>query len=553
MRRNETNDGITALAVAGTHVVLLGWDMDEAELRARGVLGFSIQRRRHSDDERIWMSGMKTFQAVDPDPDPGVPVSSFDHPIQSFQWSDFTTRPGEKYTYRIVARTGVPGALLEGGEVRLTVTTERVDQGKHAIFFNRGAVASQEYARRFQNRRPDDVGQAAFDWLSRGLVEGLEAFIGQAGAGDELFGAFYEFKNARIYGALKEAKSRGAAIEILYDGKDQKAGNEAALQGSGIKSLTSPRTKSGRYAHNKFIVLRRGGVAEEVWTGSTNLSSNGIFGHSNNAHVVRQKKVAKAYHAYWEILSRDETKAPTAQAVENDNPAPPDPFVDGITAIFSPRQSLEVMDWYAEDVAGGAERALFTTFAFGMNQRFVKVYEQKDDVLRFALMEKKGNGQTFQQQAKDIDRIRKLPNTVVAVGHKVELNELDRWLDEIDEIVDDAHVLYVHTKYMLVDPLGDAPVVVVGSANFSDASTITNDENMLVIRGDRDVADVYLGEFMRLFAHYAFRESLQFKNAGSEASKLLRKFLIDDATWIDAGYFRAGNDRALRRLYFSGQ
>ena len=112
---------------------------------------------------------------------------------------------------------------------------------------------------------------------------------------------------------------------------------------------------------------------------------------------------------------------------------------------------------------------------------------------------------------------------------------------------------------MLIDPLGEDPVVIVGSANFSAASTDSNDENMLVIRGNKAVADIYLGEFMRLFSHYAFRESLKFKGATSPAKALVRKHLVEDASWIDgtdgpqSGYFIAGRDRALRRLYFSGQ
>jgi phosphatidylserine/phosphatidylglycerophosphate/cardiolipin synthase-like enzyme len=56
-----------------------------------------------------------------------------------------------------------------------------------------------------------------------------------------------------------------------------------------------------------------------------------------------------------------------------------------------------------------------------------------------------------------------------------------------------------------MDPLGDDPIVVTGSANFSDASTKDNDENMLIIRGDRRVADIYFTEFQRLFNHYYFR------------------------------------------------
>jgi hypothetical protein len=58
------------------------------------------------------------------------------------------------------------------------------------------------------------------------------------------------------------------------------------------------------------------------------------------------------------------------------------------------------------------------TFAFGMNKRFVQVYDQRDEILRFALMEKKGSGKTTKQQSAVIDRIRKLPNIVVSVGHQ---------------------------------------------------------------------------------------------------------------------------------------
>ena len=67
------------------------------------------------------------------------------------------------------------------------------------------------------------------------------------------------------------------------------------------------------------------------------------------------------------------------------------------------------------------------------------------------------------------------------------------------------HVTYIHSKFLLMDPLGDDPIVVTGSANFSDASTNGNDENMLIIRGDRRVADIYFTEFKRLFNHYYFR------------------------------------------------
>jgi phosphatidylserine/phosphatidylglycerophosphate/cardiolipin synthase-like enzyme len=70
-------------------------------------------------------------------------------------------------------------------------------------------------------------------------------------------------------------------------------------------------------------------------------------------------------------------------------------------------------------------------------------------------------------------------------------------------------VSYIHSKFLLRDPLGDDPIVVTGSANFSEASTNDNDENMLIIRGDTRVADIYFTEFNRLFNHYYFRSVLE--------------------------------------------
>ncbi|MCB2062382.1 MAG: hypothetical protein KDE25_02805 [Novosphingobium sp.] len=47
--------------------------------------------------------------------------------------------------------------------------------------------------------------------------------------------------------------------------------------------------------------------------------------------------------------------------------------------------------------------------------------------------------------------------------------------------------------------------------NSSAADAIDHDENMIVVRGNRRVADIYLGKFIRLWTHHAFRESLAWR------------------------------------------
>ncbi len=563
MRASNSKGAVKAQAIAGTHVVVLGWDMSASDIKSRGVLGFAVERTRKRDGEVIWMRGMKTFESVLKDPGEGVLVSSRDHPFQSFQWSDYSVAPEEAYSYRIVAMTGEPARLKQGPSATLAVRTESEAAGKHSVFFNRGAVASQEYARRFKNEPPDKVGQAAWDWLSRGLIEALEAFIGRAGEGDELHGAIFEFKHKRVYDALKAAKKRKAKVFIVYDGKTQGDANRKELKANGVfawlkeNTQIRARTRTGQFSHNKFFVLTRKGAPAQVWTGSTNLSVNGIFGHSNNAHVVRDAKLARAYKAYWERLWEDPTKKPLAAQDAKETPAPPPQWADETQAIFSPQPDVSPLDWYAS-LAGRPKKPLFATFAFGMNEKFVPIYERRDSVLRFALMEKKGNGKQLKEQSKVIDRIRRLPNTVIAVGDAVDKNNtFDRWLAERVKIVNEAHVLFVHTKYMLIDPLGPEPIVIVGSANFSKASCDTNDENMLVIRGNKAVADIYFGEFMRLHTHYAYRESLGFHRASEKDYAQRRKYLVESTDWIKGegqgqGYFEKGGARALRRAYFSG-
>jgi phosphatidylserine/phosphatidylglycerophosphate/cardiolipin synthase-like enzyme len=123
----------------------------------------------------------------------------------------------------------------------------------------------------------------------------------------------------------------------------------------------------------------------------------------------------------------------------------------------------------------------------------------------------------------------------------------DRWLAERLSGLN-VNVRYLHTKYMLVDPLGQNPLVVSGSANFSGASTTDNDENMLIIRGDTRVADIYLGEFMRLYNHFAFRDWLS-QHPDPENAQVSH---LDETDKWWKRYF--GNTFASRqRAYFAGK
>lgn len=550
MRNRKESGGLVVKAISGTYVVLLGWDV--AKANEAGLLGIAIQRTDETENETYWLRGMKIFPDAKPLP-PGGTASSLEQPFQSFQWADYSAKPGRKYTYTLTAMYGSPGALTPGASVTILIETEPEDSGVHSVYFNRGAIASQEYARRFQDRAPNEVGQAAYDWLSRGLFEAITGFI--AKATDGTFGirvAMYEFQWAGVLQALKSAADRGANVQVVYDAinnakEDPVRRNDEAIDGANIRALCRGFT-NGRIMHNKFIVLLKDEKPVEVLTGSTNWTENGIFGHLNCAHVVSDPAVSRAYLDYWTQLSENPDTAVMRSWDDDNAPAPSNPPEDGVSKVFSPQKGVATLQRYSQ-IAGSANGALFMTFAFGMNQDFLKLYKQDGEVLRFALMDKEGAGRNLDQAKQDIESLRAVKSTVVAIGQNVTLNRFDRWLKERDGLPSGEFVRWVHTKFMLVDPLSDDPIVVTGSGNFSADSVESNHENMLVIRGSQRVADIYLTEFMRQFSSYAFRDAV-FDAISAGNKEFQPQFLATDSMWINR-YSESGSAGALRRAYFS--
>jgi len=561
MRKRVTNAGVTINAVAGCHVVMLGLDVAPAQLP--GFLGFAIRRHDPVEGETFWMKGTKTFQTVEPFPTAGEQFSSRHHPFQTFQWADYSAKPDRDYTYDVVAMYGAPGALVQGGAASVTVHTEPVSGVDHTVLFNRGSVATQEYARRFQNQWPSVAGPGAYQWLSRGLLEGVIAFIERAtGAGWGLKGCFYEFQWPAVLLALKAAKARGVSVKVVYDDIEGDTGpwekNEAAITAAQIKTITRPRER-GTLMHNKFLVLTHNGAAVALLFGSTNMTENGIFGHANLVHIVDDPPVAAAYLTYFNKLHTDPDPDPDVSTYKTwtiqKTPAPTPVASGEMKPVFSPRSNINALQWYA-DLAGAAQRGLFMTFAFGMNERFRNVYGKNDAILRMGLMEKEWNGKNKEAQIAAIRALQARSNVVIAIGNRIPLTGFDQWLGELDRVVANVHVHWIHTKFMLVDPLSDDPIVVTGSANFSDASTRSNDENMLVIRGSTRVADIYLGEFIRLHSHYAFRQAVGIflkKHPDLTPDDFARRFLDETDAWT-ADYFTPGdpNARCVRRVYFAG-
>jgi phosphatidylserine/phosphatidylglycerophosphate/cardiolipin synthase-like enzyme len=615
-RRPTPATALSVHAIAGTEVVLLG--LNASEEAAEGLLGFEIKRTEGKKER--WLAGAKTF--LGQSRSDGARVDSRTAPIQAFLWGDYAAQPSKHYTYTVTPKYGEPAAMRIGKSVTVAVDTENPDDGNHGVFFNRGVAGSQAYSRMFgdyrrcyliekrgQTRweafiRPDELpDRRAWEWLSRGLEEAMFRFIRQArGTRFGLRVAAYELDYLPALREFAAALESGADVRIVHHAKRTrrqmlKRGKpttvevldpiaeaaRVALFRVGIKEeenttrwqkAFTERTDT-TIAHNKFIVLLKDEEPVAVWTGSTNFTAGGVFGQSNVGHVIRDKTIAGKYLKYWEKLQTDPprhkaSEDPAKMGIQDWNVhMQPDltgaPEPNSMTAIFSPRPTTAMLEWYAEQLADAKSSVHFTA-AFGVSQQI------SEKLLELGT---KGCAPCFQRyiMLESIPSEKSSKRRKDAAGSKGKVVPLDyhdfknqqcnriAWGDVMrhrhlpgvgDTILEESlaglniNVDYLHTKYLLIDPLTDDPVVITGSANFSDNSTTMNDENMLVIRGDTRIADIFLTEFMRLFNHFHNRN--QFNRLSDDELDSAQLLTADDS-WTKAYYDKKTQEYRERLLF----
>ncbi|HEY0106978.1 MAG TPA: phospholipase D-like domain-containing protein [Rhizomicrobium sp.] len=572
MRLAPQNGPLRAKIFAGTHVVLMAIDLDAGQ-RA-GLRGLAIKSGRNGQPQQ-WLRGIKYFADLVPQAVKGADYSSRDQPFQSFLWSDYGADPDTQYDFTIVALFGDLHAMEERFSLSFSVHTEKADDGKHGVWFNRGAIASHAFATKFNNKplTDDMVNNVSDDgrlldpevaWLSRGLAEAMLAYINGARAGEGLRVCAYEFTYAPVLGALKRALDRGVDVEIVYhDTKKDNDPNRHAIADAHLPAArTHPRTRTA-IPHNKYIVKLVGGAPKQVWTGSTNFTDTGLYGQTNVGHLVTDGDIAATYLKYWTKLRDDPVhKEALANAIAL-TPDPPNvPADPSITPFYSPRVADNMLDWYAARIAD-ASGLVMMTIPFNVAPAILAGLEKESDAMRLVILEdvpskevrdaeKASRGRLTFSNGALMGKIFVKNKRGGATVTPIETSPLDTWFvdEELDRPVNNGHVFFVHSKVLVVDALSDDPLVCSGSANFSSNSLTANDENMLLIRGSTRVADIYITEMDRIFRHFRARDYI---NADAQKGDKTNPLLLDPTdAWIAAN-FKPGSYKNNRRLLFFPQ
>jgi phosphatidylserine/phosphatidylglycerophosphate/cardiolipin synthase-like enzyme len=539
-------NGVRAKAYAGTTGTLVAMNIDER--KRSGLLGFAIERRKQGAREYEWLFSSLQF--------PDVPHTDRENnrspsnvaPLQKFRWSDYGAEPDKDYSFIVHPVYGRPGSLRVEDGPEFTVRSASIESGEQSAIFNRAAAASQAFSRRFpevdellktnKTLPIEDFPLAARKWLTRGLLEQIEAFLALAeDDGWALDVAIYEYELKAIVEAVNAARRRGATVRIVYHAKEgdkQTAENEHSLQR--FPAAYKRARVTDKIFHDKFIVLSRMERGERrpraVLCGSTNFTENGLYRQGNVVHVVREGGVAGQYLAIFEqLFEHPEDVGAVKDWITANNPI--DRAVSTF-AGFSPRRGGGDLQEFVEIINDARRDVLFCT-VFNLHDPIEDALlgAANDPILRYGLQNSRSRITGFHA-----DRTANF--TVPAMLTR----GLEGWLKESTR--GQRGNILIHTKIVVVDFTSDSPTIISGSHNLSGAASHSNDENYLIIRGNADIADCYGVEVMRFYDHYRFRSYMR-----DSGGRTARPLAVTDE-WAN-GYFLEGKLKCADRLRFAGR
>lgn len=489
-------------ALAGTTTVVLGFDL--AVPVAPDLLGFAVCRTDLATGRAEWLKNPLKFAH---EPYTGYQVAGTDArhaPFQQFHWIDEGVQPDHVYRYTVATVVGTPAQPTLGATCDLDLRTAAVAADGLGLIFNRGITATPAYRTQFDNRaiaaQPPALRAPAAAYLSRGLRESLLSFLGATAAGDRLDIAIYEFQDAEVVTALHAALDRGVVVRVVAHARADHAGQANApflkqlAQHSTAELSIVRRTRVPALSHNKLVVHTVQGVPTRVWCGSTNFTEQGFFRQTNVGIVLDDPALARAYAAYVELLAADppaEQLRPAVRVLVEASPAGPR------QVFFAPSDHDAMLDAAVAAIASARDVVLISC-PFGLDARLAAALDALDPrVLVYGVLNTNQSG--------DLAVINR-------DSRQHSLFVLPAWIEQLNGASYDASTgrgNQIHVKSLVVDPWGSDPTVLIGSANFSDESVFQNDENALLLRGDRRAAAIVATEFLRVFAHYRFRDRLK--------------------------------------------
>ena len=346
---------------------------------------------------------------------------------------------------------------------------------------------------------PDSVHKLQVFFNSPGFRDGTEVnrkpseFISERidNARVTVDAAVYGFNKQNIIDALVDAHYRGVEVRLVGDGGEYSRGSPG-YRTMEDKKVPVQTGNQFHIMHNKFFIID----GRFVFTGTGNISRSEFTFNNNHWVWMDSQPIAELFTAEFEQMFEGRFSA-AKKPLEM-----PNTFMVGDVEVevwFAPQD--DAMGRILEELRAAHTSVHFQIFAFTKDQvatefinrhREFEAYNEENGYDELPVMERPkrvtgvfdrsqlhGNGQYHQSY-------RLLANGVPA---RLDGNANSRTPGDYQ-----AGGGRMHTKTMILDAGTEDARVVTGSFNWSAAATISNDEVLLILRGE-EITDVFMEEF----------------------------------------------------------
>lgn len=505
--------------------------------------------------------------------------------------------PGKKV--EVKAYNGAPrplGYLAEAVETNDILITSR--RGVFRSTFTNGILAAQwlsnvlledgvvkpdELIKKLSN--PDDVHRK---YLAGDVLPLLRELFERPGV---FYLGLYELEDKELLDLLLANAGRihvilsntSADKKGVWDVRNAEA--REALQDSGVDLQHRMFNNATHIGHNKFVVhVSPAGVPQSVFTGSTNWTSTGVAGQTNNALLIDDNGVAGVFLDYWNRMKADALEIPASWGTampdarqgakfRADNGAAVTINLPGgakLTTWFSPNMAKrskgkEVPPDLAEvyrRMRLAKQAILFLAFYPGQKGNDCIIGEAveiglKDRKLIVMGAVSSPNAMPNYEPADKKDKANPADDIGAVSPHtfkdaNVEIVRASRIDDRslledfgVEKLTAKAVGAIIHDKICVIDPLSDDCSVILGSHNLGFKASYSNDENMVIVSGDKALAQAYAVHVLDVYDHYRFRAiEAERKRLGKSGWS---GFLETDDRWLTP--YVTGEKGALGRYF----
>ncbi|MFB9951451.1 phospholipase D-like domain-containing protein [Rhizobium puerariae] len=558
--RKAEKNGLALKIYRGEGMALLAFDLAR-EKATPDFVGFAVEVRPPGQDR--WFPLRNRLRFDNAPPDANTRFSSFDAPFQKYRWTHVPAEIQDgDYGYRVTAMHMRPdGSLVAGEQVAETISLAPTTIGDFInVGFTRAFASSQAYNEKpWPNKEgiipppelkgkaeldhPTEQFQKHYEWLGFEARRLIFDMLDRAIADDDVTvdAMIYECREPDV---LKRFEQLGGRLRALIDdhGEYGDADSPETISAERLKAAGAEvhRTHFGRQQHNKVLIIRRKGKAEEVLAGSTNFSLRGLYIQANNALLFKNAEVAalfgRVFDAYWDKPGqfRKNPLAETWHVLRNE----PD---SRFSFCFSPHaDNLLSLDPIARAIEE-AESSVLYAVVF-LPQLTGRVRDGLEDLVNRSLFSYGVAQRTGGLTVRKPDGSRGLL-PFAYIGSNAPEPFKSEWSGGDGNMV--------HHKFVVTDFNGKSPKVFTGSSNLSAGGEKSNGDHIVFIE-DRKVAIAYAIEALRLFDHFHFRVRLREGEIDTDRLTLARPPASPDGkTWFER-YYRPGHIKERDRKLFAG-